>query len=219
MNYQTVVGWDVNLRDAWFTDTDTLAPTLQGLVSEAIYIVTGAPVATANKFIPGAIIHNAIDGTNYENTGSTASPVWSIMSAAAAGITALTGDVTATGPGSVAATIGASKVTGAKLVTQAGYFTVAKTTNGTTPVNVFGATVPFTCTITGAYLISDDTTAGTITIADTAGTITTIAKGSTSGVMTGSVSLANITVTAGNTLTIVSSSAGNATVFLTFTVA
>ena len=117
------------------------------------------------------------------------------------------------------AKIAAANVTGAKLSTGVGYFTVAKTTNGTSPVDVIAATVPFDCTITGVYLISNDTTAGNITVADTAGTVATIAKGATAGVLVGATSLANTSVTSGNTLTIVSSSAGDATVFITFTVA
>lgn len=103
--------------------------------------------------------------------------------------------------------------------TGTGYFSVSKSTSGTTPVNVFAATVPFACTITGVYLISKDTTAGNITVADTAGTVATIAKGTTSGAMVGAVSLANTSVASGDTLTIVSSSAGNATVVINFTVA
>lgn len=98
------------------------------------------------------------------------------------------------------------------------YMQVAKDTNATTPVNVIAATVPFTATITGIFLVSKDTTAGNITIADTTGTVATIAKGVTAGALVGATSLANTTVTSGDTLTIVSSSAGNATVFITFTV-
>lgn len=216
----TVVSWDPNVRDVEFTDADTMPTALQGLAKFGIYIVTGAPAATPKVWLPSAQILNAIDKTWYENTGTTASPVWSLVPSSGSGITTLTGDVTAgPGSGSQAATIGALKVTGAKMVTGAGYFTVAKSTNGTTPVNVIAATVPFTCTITGVYLISNDTTAGNITLADTAGTVATIAKGATAGAMVGAVSLANTAVTLGDTLTIVSSSAGNAEVFITFTTA
>lgn len=130
---------------------------------------------------------------------------------------AMSGDTTMTNAGVVA--IGNAKVSGAKMTTTVGYFQVAKDTTNTTPVNVFGATVPFACTITGVYVISKDTTAGNITVADTAGTVATIAKGTSAGVMVGATSLANTSVSAGNTLTIVSSSAGEATVFITFTVA
>lgn len=220
MNYQTVVPWDVNLRDAWFTDADTMPTALQGLCYEGRYVVTGAPAAVAGKYVPGAMVENLIDSTWYENTGTTASPVFSLVPASGSGITQLTGDVTSgPGTGSQAATIGAKKVTGAKLVTGTGYFSASVNTNGTTPVNFFGTTVPFTGTITGIYLVSEDTTAGNITIADTAGTVATIAKGTVSGAMVGAASLANTGLTLGDTMTIVSSSAGNARVFVTFTTA
>lgn len=112
--------------------------------------------------------------------------------------------------------------TGAAVINELGHIVgprvIAVATNGTTPVNVFTAALTFNLTITGIYLISDDTTAGNITIADTAGTVATIAKGTTAGVMTGASSLANTSVSVGNTLTVVSSSAGNATVFITYSV-
>ena len=131
--------------------------------------------------------------------------------------TAMSGDATISNAGVV--TIGAKAVTGAKLVTGTGYFDVCVPTNGMSAVNVFGATVPFNATITSVSVISQDTTAGTITVADTAGTVATIAKGTVAGAMTGAVSLANASITSGNTLTVVSSSAGNAYVKITFTVA
>lgn len=241
------------------------------LVINGTQTVSGAPVTTAGYFEKGCFIQNIATGLLYVNTGSTASPVWTIVDTAAGapqplgsshifvgnssniatdiamtgivnigntGVTSIpltsahllvgnslnfaasvgvTGDVSLTNGGVTAVVAGA--ITGAKLSTGVGYFTVAKATNGTTPVNVIAATVPFTCTITGVYLISEDTTAGNITLADTAGTVATIAKGTSSGAMVGATSLANTGVTSGNTLTIVSSSTGNAMVFITFTVA
>lgn len=50
-------------------------------------MTSGAPTATAGKFIPGAIIQNAITGILYSNTGSTASPVWSVLETSASGFT------------------------------------------------------------------------------------------------------------------------------------
>jgi hypothetical protein len=98
------------------------------------------------------------------------------------------------------------------------YFCVATTTTGTTAVNVFGlAGAPFNAIITGVYLIARDTTAGNITIKNNTATVATIAKGTSSGVLVGAVSLANTTYYTQKPLTIVSSSAGNATVFITFT--
>ena len=195
---------------------------------------SGVPPTTAGLYEKGCIMQRLDTGVAYVNTGTLASPTWTALSNAVSATltsahllvgnssnvatdTAITGDVTISNTG--VTTIGAGKVTGAKMVTGVGYFTVAKSTNGTTPVNVIAATVPFTCTITGVYLISQDTTAGNITVADTSGTVATIAKGATAGVMVGATSLANTSVTSGDTLTIVSSSAGNAEVFITFTTA
>ncbi len=101
---------------------------------------------------------------------------------------------------------------------------VVVTTNGTTPVNVFGGlnatlnavNVPFNLTIVGVYLISNDGTAGNITIKNSGNTVATIAKGAASGAMIGAVSLANTLVTVTNQLTVVSSSAGNAQVFIIY---
>ena len=234
VQYQTGVDWDVTLIDLEYTDATTAPTAMQGLVQTAVKTTSGAPTATAGKFIPGAIVQNAVTGLLYVNTGSTASPVWTVIDTASGlaltnahifvgnasnlpADVAMSGDVTISNAG--VTTVGANKITGAKLVTGVGYFTVAAATNGTTPVNVIAATVPFNATITGVYLVSEDTTAGNITVADTAGTVATIAKGTVSGVMVGAASLANTAITSGNTLTIVSSSAGNARVFITFTTA
>ena len=229
VQYETTVPWDSTLKDVGFLDDSS-----SSLVISAVKTTSGAPTATVGKFARGAIITNTSTGLLYTNTGTTASPVFSIIeSAAGAGLTnahifvgnasnvptdvAMSGDTTISNAGVV--TIGAAKVTGAKLSTGVGYFTVAKATNGTTPVNVIAATVPFGATITDVYVTSLDTTAGNITIADTAGTVATIAKGIIAGVMTGATSLTNTTITGGDTLTIVSSSAGNANVKIVFTVA
>lgn len=93
-------------------------------------------------------------------------------------------------------------------------------TNGTTAVSVFGAGGYIRdITITGVYLISKDTTAGNITVENpTATVVSTIAKGTVAGVMVGASSLANTSVTAGTNLVVDSSTAGNATVFITFTI-
>lgn len=96
IQYQTTVDWDLTLIDLEYTDIDN--PLVKGLVEKAIKITTGAPAATAGMFIPGAEIINAVDATKYQNTGTTASPVWSLVPASGSGITELTGDVEA-GPG------------------------------------------------------------------------------------------------------------------------
>lgn len=109
VQYQTKVDWDVTLIDLEFTDADTAPTAMQGLVKYAVKITTGAPTATAGKFIEAAMVANAVDSNAYLNTGTTASPVWTLLDVAGAGgITELTGDVTAgPGNGSQTATVAA----------------------------------------------------------------------------------------------------------------
>lgn len=97
-------------------------------------------------------------------------------------------------------------------------FCVATTTNGTTAIPIFTSTgTSFPFTITGVYLIANDTTASNITLSNNGNTVATIAKGTTAGAMTGATSLANTAYVAGTPITVVSSATGNATVFMTFT--
>lgn len=77
MNYEIQVSWDLNLIDVWYTDIDNAI--VKGLVKSGVYIATGAPVATVGKFMPGAVIYNAVDGMLWLNTGTTAAPVWSVV--------------------------------------------------------------------------------------------------------------------------------------------
>lgn len=90
-------------------------------------------------------------------------------------------------------------------------------TNGTTNVNVFSTGVPFNFTITGVFLISLDTTAGNITVINGSTTVATIAKGTTATALVGATSLSGTAVKKGNVFQVDSSSAGNATVFITYT--
>lgn len=127
VQYQTTVDWDLSLMDLELTDASTMPTALQGLVQFAIKITSGAPTATAGKFIPGAIVQNAVTGILYVNSGSTASPVFSVIDASTGGLppltngqvwignasnvataVTLTGDVTTTNAGVTA--IGAGKV-------------------------------------------------------------------------------------------------------------
>lgn len=117
VQYQTNVPWDATLIDLEYTDSSTAPAAIQGLVKYAIKVTTGAPAATAGKFIEGAIISNAVDSNAYMNTGTTASPTWTVIDVAGAGgITELTGDVTAgPGNGAQAATIAAIDLEAATL--------------------------------------------------------------------------------------------------------
>lgn len=70
------------------------------------------------------------------------------------------------------------------------------------------------CTITAVAVIALDTTAGNITLKNGASTVATVAKGTTAGGLVGATSLSNTSVDNGATLSVVSSSAGNATVLV-----
>ena len=162
----------------------------------ACYGTITAPSAKKGYQI-GATYTNRSTGAIYVNTGTTLSCTFTLQSSTPA-----------------------ASVTGAMLTTKVGYFTVSINTNGTTPVNVFGAGgAPVGLTVTNVTTNSQDTTAGNVTIAQTAGTIATIAKGATSGGLVGGASLANTTVASAAAVTVVSSSAGNAIVTIGFTVA
>ena len=71
VQYQTTVDWDSTLTDLGYTS--------DGYVESAVKTTTGAPTATAGKFITSAQILNKVSGITYTNTGTTASPVWSVL--------------------------------------------------------------------------------------------------------------------------------------------
>jgi len=86
IQYQTEVGWDATLKDLGYTDSSTIGEAFGGLVICAVKVTDGAPTATAGKFIPAATIQNAVSGVLYQNTGTTASPVWSIIESSGTGV-------------------------------------------------------------------------------------------------------------------------------------
>ena len=94
VQYQTTVDWDSTLKDVGYTDTDTIGSAFAGLVESAVKVTAGAPVATADKFIPGAIVQNAVTGIGYINSGSTAAPTWSVISIGGGGGMIIGGAVT-----------------------------------------------------------------------------------------------------------------------------
>jgi hypothetical protein len=98
-------------------------------------------------------------------------------------------------------------------------FCTVVSTNGATAVNVFGSGgAPANLTITGILVIAQDTTAGNITLNTPGGVVATVAKGVTAAVPTGtSAALTFTTVKAGQAVTVLSSSAGNAQVFVFYT--
>lgn len=50
-----------------------------GLAVSGQWTKTGAPTATADFYIPGAFLQNTVDATLYTNTGTSASPVWTLV--------------------------------------------------------------------------------------------------------------------------------------------
>ena len=144
---------------------------------------------------------------------------------------AMSGDATISNAGAV--TIGSSAistakiadaaVTGAKLVTTKGYFSVATKTNGTTPVNVFGSTNGFVGSITSVIAIAQDATAGSVSlIKGEAGVDTNIAHKIEVNGGLGSVKGTVVAITgfsSTGTMQVVSNTAGNSIVVATFTVA
>jgi hypothetical protein len=98
------------------------------------------------------------------------------------------------------------------------HYQIVALTNGTTSVNVFGTNgAPAPITIQGVYLISNDTTAGNITVAVPTGTVATIAKGTVAGVLVGGTTpITYNTAKENDAVTIVSSSGGNASVVIIY---
>lgn len=94
IQYQTGVSWDTTLIDLEYTDSSTAPAALQGMVKFAIKTTTGAPTATAGKFLEAAQILNAVDSTWYQNTGTTAAPVWSLNSGGASHVIKFAGTAT-----------------------------------------------------------------------------------------------------------------------------
>lgn len=148
------------------------------------------PPVTANAFGSGCIAI-ANNGKIYSNAGTYQLPVWAV--------------------------IGMNPFGGSNV---GGYFEISVLTNGTTPVNVFGAAgAPCPLAITNIVSCSQDTTAGNIITKQAANTVGTIAKGTTSGVLVGVTTISNATYATGDVCTVESSSAGNSRVLITFTIA
>lgn len=169
-----------------------------GLITFGFFETPTVPT-TVNKYAPGASLIGG--GKVYSNQGDSASPSFQ--------------DINTINTSEIAA----GAITGAKLSAGVGYFQVAADTNGTTPVNVFGAGgAPVALTVTSVVSIAQDTTAGNIVLKQAANTVATIAKGTTSGAMVGATTLANAAYAAADVCTVESSSAGNSRVLITFTV-
>jgi hypothetical protein len=160
----------------------------------------GASVPSAKPgYAVGCTLVLNTNGAVYRNTGTTASCTFTTVG-----------------------TISAASVTGAMLTSKVNYSSVAVTTTGATPVNVFGAGgAPVALTLTSVLVLAKETTAANITVKQAANTVCTVAKSQTAGAVVGAVSLSNATYAPADVCTVVSSAAspGDAIVIMTFTVA
>ena len=203
------VNWDLELTDLVLLPSTafTRALGIAGLVTSAVKMTTGAPAATAGKFIPSATVQNAISGLVYQNTGSTAAPVWSIMENSTSGFTlplSETDSTTTTGVSFAqivsALTTGiARKITASLMTTGIGHQVVAaiavlttgryySANDGTQEVWGVGLNGHMISTASAAVPTIAVTTANGITAAaitaggtDTCGVITTTGKQDSSG--------------------------------------
>jgi len=110
-------------------------------------------------------------------------------------------------------------ITGEKLETDKMYHSVSVDTSGTTAVNVFSsAGAPCDLTITGIIATAKDTIASNITLTNGTSGVSTFAKSATAGALTGEDGdLTYYSVTAADTLTVVSSGTGNVRATITYT--
>ncbi len=76
--FQTNVMWDLTLTDIYCTNSQYAPLPLQGLVTHASKVSGTVPAAIAGKYAPGADVLNILTGIRYRNTGTTASPAFSV---------------------------------------------------------------------------------------------------------------------------------------------
>jgi hypothetical protein len=97
-------------------------------------------------------------------------------------------------------------------------FCAAKTTTGTTAVLVFGERgLPYDITVTGVFVVSHDTTAATVALYNSTAIVSAIPKGTVDRAMVGGTLTADAFIKAGNPISVLSGTSGNATMFFTFT--
>jgi hypothetical protein len=110
-----------------------------------------------------------------------------------------------------------SSITGAKLTGGERREVVCVETNGTTPVHIHtSAGADFDLTITGVFVGALDTTAGNIIVKNGTATVASVAKGTSTGVLTVEEAIANTSQSAGDAFTVESSTAGNASVWVAY---
>lgn len=81
--YHTRPTWDATLAIVGTVQVN-VSGTLTDLVTEGVLDTAGAPIATVGVFLPGARILNSVSGITYVNTGTTASPAFTVDTVAIA---------------------------------------------------------------------------------------------------------------------------------------
>lgn len=76
--YQTNVDWDLTLTDIVCVNSQAASGVFQGLVTHATKVSGTVPDAVAGKYTQGASVQNVATGVWYRNTGTTASPVFTV---------------------------------------------------------------------------------------------------------------------------------------------
>ncbi len=144
------------------------------------------PTIYASIFGVACTLRRTDSSVVYQNTGTVAVPIWTVMAAGGSGITGLTGDVTASGTGSVAATIAALAVTAAKIAADAVTTVKILDANVTTAKLADGA-------VTGAKMAA--LTDGHILVGNASNVATNVAvSGDATISNTGAVSVVDLTI-------------------------
>lgn len=144
---------------------------------------TGTPPTTANVFAPGCVIVRT-------DAGSGVRKAYENVGTAASPTWRLMGPI-----GSVS------------------YNVIRVKTNGTTAVNILGATSPYALTVSDVLISGSDDANGNIRVMTGTTEIVMIAKGSTS-VVKGTPALVSSAVASGATFYTISSTSANASVFI-----
>lgn len=76
--FQTGVMWDLTLTNIVAIPQIATNGDFQGLVTGAVKVSGTVPDAVAGKYAQGAAVHNVATNVWYRNTGTTASPVFTV---------------------------------------------------------------------------------------------------------------------------------------------
>lgn len=138
IQYKRNVTWTPFLIDA-VTDENEL-------VIRGIWTKPGAPGADAGHYEPACILQNIADGASYQNIGTTALPVWSMLDTSTGGLPPLP-DATIWVGNALNVATGVT-LSGDVTMTNAGVATIA---NGAVTAVKLGATFPFAGAALGTH--------------------------------------------------------------------